>query len=478
MYSGPVVRKSHDHEIRRNAGPEANRGITILRQLLPRLGRLYIIAAQASHLPTRLQTVRYPMNAASTPRSITINGRRYKWPDKPVVIVCVDGSEPDYIEQAIKAGAMPWMQRMLSNGGTEFRAECVMPSFTNPNNMSIATGVPPSEHGICGNFYYDRETDREVMMNEPDLLRKPTIFKAFQDAGARIAIVTAKDKLRRLLGHGLTMHSGDAVCFSSEKADKVTMAENGVDDVLGMVGMEVPSVYSAELSEFLFKAGAELLKNWQPDIMYLSTTDYIQHKFPPGSSGANAFYAMMDSYCSELHERDPILGLTADHGMNAKHDEAGNPNVVYLQDMIDTLLGTDMARVILPITDPYVAHHGALGSFATVYLNRITDMPGLVRSLSDVSGMEMVLTNDEACRRFSLAPDRVGDLVLISGKHTVIGTSADRHDLSGLDAPLRSHGGISEQIVPIIFNCRIEGVENRILKNFDILDLALNHASS
>lgn len=418
------------------------------------------------------------MKTASDTRSVTTNGRRYGWPRKPVVIVCVDGSEPDYIEQAVEAGAMPWMQRILANGGTEFRAECVVPSFTNPNNMSIVTGVPPSRHGICGNFYYDRETGREVMMNEPDLLRTPTLFKAFQDAGARVAIVTAKDKLRRLLGHELAMHTGNAVCFSSEKADEATLAENGIENVLDMVGMEVPSVYSAELSEFLFKAGAELLQNWRPDIMYLSTTDYIQHKFPPGSHGANAFYAMMDRYWARMHELGAILGLTADHGMNAKHDDAGNPNVVYLQETIDALLGPGMARVILPITDPYVVHHGALGSFATVYLNGTPDMPGLIRSLSDIPGIDMVLTNDEASGKFSLAPDRIGDLVLVSGKHTVIGTSADRHDLSGLDAPLRSHGGISEQIVPIIFNCEVQGVEGRALNNFDIFDLALNHTSS
>jgi len=178
---------------------------------------------------------------------VSVNGRDYRWPDKPVVVVCIDGSEPDYIERAVAAGRMPWMQNLVSGQGSDLRANCVVPSFTNPNNISIVTGVPPVVHGICGNFYYDKANDREVMMNEPELLRTPTIFKAFQDAGAKIAIVTAKDKLRRLLGNELSFGAGGAICFSSEKSDQVSLADNGIDNVLDLVGMELPSVYSAEL---------------------------------------------------------------------------------------------------------------------------------------------------------------------------------------------------------------------------------------
>ncbi|UCH39565.1 MAG: alkaline phosphatase family protein, partial [Gammaproteobacteria bacterium] len=229
-------------------------------------------------------------------KTISVNGRDYRWPDRPVVVVCIDGSEPDYIEQAIAAGVMPWMKKIVEQQGVDLRAHCVVPTFTNPNNISIVTGVPPVVHGINGNFYYDRTNDCEVMMNEPHLLRTPTIFKAFQDAGAKIAIVTAKDKLRRLLGNELTFGEDGAICFSSEKSDQATLEENGIDDVLELVGMEVPSVYSAELSEFIFAAGVRLMEKVRPDLMYLSTTDYIQHKFAPGSEGANAFYAMMDKY--------------------------------------------------------------------------------------------------------------------------------------------------------------------------------------
>jgi phosphonoacetate hydrolase len=303
-------------------------------------------------------------------QEVNVNCRTYQWPDRPVVVVCIDGSEPAYIEEAVKAGVMPWAAKIINGQGADLRCDCVVPSFTNPNNMSIATGVEPAIHGICGNFYYDKENDSEVMMNEPHLLRVGTLFSAFQKAGAKVVIVTAKDKLRKMLGHGLTFGDGSGMCFSSEKADVATLADHGIEGVVELVGKEVPSVYSAELSEFIFAAGVKLMETVRPDIMYLSTTDYIQHKFAPGSEGANAFYAMMDGYFAQLESLGARIALTADHGMNVKHDSEGAPDVIYLQTELDAMLGASKARVILPITDPYVVHHGALGSFATVYLDQ------------------------------------------------------------------------------------------------------------
>lgn len=411
-------------------------------------------------------------------KSVTVNGRDYKWPSRPVVAICVDGSEPSYIEEAVKAGVMPWAEKVIAGQGSDLRVECVVPSFTNPNNLSIVTGVPPVVHGICGNFYYDRENDREVMMNEPELLRVPTLFKAFQDAGAKVAIITAKDKLRRLLGKQLRYGSDGAVCFSSEKSDQANLQDNGIENVVEMVGMAVPDVYSAALSEFIFAAGVKLMETQRPDIMYLSTTDYIQHKFAPGSEGANAFYAMMDSYWAQLDALGAVVALTADHGMNAKHDTNGAPDVLYLQDQLDTLLGKGVARVILPITDPYVVHHGALGSFATVYLPDSVDADSVKASLQAIDGIESVFDNAEGCAEYELAQDRMGDLIVVSAQQKVLGTTQDRHDLSGLEVPLRSHGGASEQVVPLVCSQPLVNVDSaRRLRNFDIYDLALNHVA-
>lgn len=204
------------------------------------------------------------------PSELTVNGRTYRWMEHPLVVVCVDGCQHEYITAAVAAGVAPFLGRLLAGAGDCFIADCVMPSFTNPNNLSIVTGVPPSVHGICGNYFFDAERGEEVMMNDPRLLRAGTILAAFSEAGAKVAVITAKDKLRKLLGSRMK-----GICFSSEKADQITLAENGINNVLDRVGMPVPSVYSAELSEFVFVAGVKLMERERPDLMYLSTTDYI-----------------------------------------------------------------------------------------------------------------------------------------------------------------------------------------------------------
>jgi phosphonoacetate hydrolase len=406
-------------------------------------------------------------------RTISINGRSYAAPTAPVVVVCVDGSEPGYVEKAAEAGRAPFFARMLERG-TAIVGDCVVPTFTNPNNLSIVTGAPPAVHGICGNYFFDRDSGTEVMMNDPRFLRAETIFKAAQDQGLRIAIVTAKDKLRGLLGKGLALAPGKACSFSSEKADKATIAENGIDRVVEMVGLPVPDVYSAGLSEFVFAAGVKLMESWRPDVTYLSTTDYIQHKHAPGTPVANDFYAMMDSYLARLDAMGCVIALTADHGMNAKHDAAAKPDIVFLQDLLDDWLGAAKARVILPITDPYVVHHGALGSFATAYLPAGIDVPALLARLQALPGIEAALDRATACARFELPADRMGDIVVVSTRHKVIGTSLARHDLSGLKEPLRSHGGISEQRVPLLLNRKVALEAGRRYRNFDIFDLVLN----
>jgi phosphonoacetate hydrolase len=405
---------------------------------------------------------------------IDVNGRRYRLPKQPTVVVCIDGSEPGYIEATVAAGRAPWFAKVLK-AGTNLIADCVMPSFTNPNNISIVTGRPPAVHGINGNYFFDPNTGEEVMMNDPKFLRVETLFPAFQRAGCRITVITAKDKLRGLLGKGLELAPGKACSFSSEKSDKTSLTENGIEGVNALVGMPVPDVYSAGLSEFVFAAGVKLMERDRPEIMYLSTTDYIQHKHAPGTPVANDFYAMMDGYMAKLDAMGCTIVLTADHGMNAKFAQDGQPDAIYLQDVFDGWLGKDQARVILPITDPYVVHHGALGSYAVVYLPTGIKPEEMVAKLKAMPGIEAALTKDEAAKRFELPADRLGDLVVVSTKHKVLGTSAARHDLSGLTEPLRSHGGISEQHVPLICNRTLAApADGRQWRNFDAFDLALN----
>jgi phosphonoacetate hydrolase len=407
---------------------------------------------------------------------VVANDRTYPVPKTCAIAICLDGCEPEYLTKAIADGLMPTLKRMRETG-TDRLAHSVIPSFTNPNNLSIATGRPPIVHGICGNYLYEPETGEEVMMNDVRFLRAPTVFSKFYDAGARVAIVTAKDKLRALLGAGLKFDEDRAVCFSAEKSDTSTKDIHGQDAASKWLGMAQPEVYSAELSEFVFAAGVKLLKEWNPDIMYLTTTDYVQHKYAPDDAQAKSFYEMFDKYLTELDAMGAAIVVTADHGMKPKHDANGDPAVIYVQDLLDEWLGVAAARVILPITDPYVVHHGALGGFGTAYLPAGADRADIIARLAAREELLEVVTKEEAVERFELPADRIGDIVMISTENMTIGTSESRHDLAALNEPLRSHGGLTEQEVPFIVNRVIDLPSKPVLRNFDAFFYATTAAA-
>ncbi|MDH5452644.1 MAG: phosphonoacetate hydrolase [Paracoccaceae bacterium] len=412
----------------------------------------------------------------TTRAAVMANDRAYPWPKVPAIAICLDGCEPAYLEEAIKDGLMPTLARMRATG-TDRLAHSVIPSFTNPNNLSIATGRPPAVHGICGNYLYEPETGEEVMMNDVRFLRAPTVFSQFYNAGARVAVVTAKDKLRALLGAGLKFDDDRAKCFSAEKSDSSTKAEHGQEAASKWLGMAQPEVYSAELSEFVFAAGVKLLREWKPDVMYLTTTDYVQHKYAPEQPEAKLFYKMFDKYLGELDALGAAIVVTADHGMKPKHDANGDPAVIYVQDLLDEWLGEAKARVILPITDPYVVHHGALGGFGTAYLPEDANQADIIARLAARPEILEVMDKAEAVRRFELPGDRIGDIVMISTENMTIGTSAHRHDLAALNEPLRSHGGLTEQEVPFIVNRVIELPNQPTLRNFDAFFYATTAAA-
>jgi len=387
---------------------------------------------------------------AAAREAITLNGTSYRWPKRPVVVVCIDGGDPAYFARGLKDGIIPNVKRFMEKGFSAV-AEGTVPSFTCPNNMSIVTGAPASVHGISGNFYLDRASGKAVVMTGPELLRSSTVMAEFARAGAKIASITAKDKLRLQLSKGVPIARGN-ISFSSEKADKCTRAENGIENVLEFVGMPLPDMYSAELSLFVLEAGIRILERDRPDILYLSLTDYIQHKYAPGEAEADRFYRAIDACFGRLAELGAVVALTADHGMNDKSKPDGSPNVIFLQDLLDKEFGKGECKVICPITDYFVAHHGALGGFVRVYClggkATASDVAALAAALP---GIESAYEKAEAARRFELPLDREGDVAVISDAGTCIGAAKADHDLSALDGfRLRTHGGVSEASVPFV----------------------------
>jgi phosphonoacetate hydrolase len=415
---------------------------------------------------------------ASNKPTVDVNGISYRWPLRPVVVVCIDGGDPAYLRRFLDEGAVPNMARFIAQGwGTV--AEGSMPSFTCPNNMSIITGTPTSKHGISGNFYLDTRTWEPVVMTGPELLRGDTILKRFADAGAKVVSITAKDKLRKQLGKDLDVSKGH-ISFSSEFASRCTLADNGIDNVLEFVGMPQPDMYSMELSLFVLEAGVKLLEQRRPDLLYLSLTDWVQHKYSPEEPEARRFYRSLDDAFGRLAALDATVALTADHGMSDKSNAAGAPNVIWLQDILDARFGVGTTTVICPITDAFVGHHGALGGFVRVWSRGAVAARQIIEHIAGVEGIQMALTREEACRMFDMPPDREGDVAVVARQDVCIGSSAKAHDLAGLKGHrLRTHGGVTETNVPFILNRPLTDAyklkaAGGTLKSYQIFDFAIN----
>jgi phosphonoacetate hydrolase len=414
------------------------------------------------------------VTAASSNGEIRVNGRSYCKPATPTVVICFDGCDPRYISQGVSAGLLPNISRIMSQGFYAI-ADAAMPTLTNPNNMSIIAGAPPKVHGISGNYYLDRATGREVMITDASLVSSGTVLAALAHAGVRVAAITAKDKLRKMLGSGLK-----GICFSSERARDATRDENGIDDVEQLVGRPTPDIYSPDLSLFVLDVGIKLLEAGRSEVLYLSLSDMVQHSAAPGEELADTFNKNVDQRVGKMLELGAIVGIVADHGMTDKCTPDGKPQIVYLEEALNNQFGAGSVRVICPITDPFVKHHGALGSFVRVYATGSVPVQTLMDAAARIPGIALVLDGEGAAARYEMPTEREGDFIAIGDTYTAIGSRPDEHDLSGLNGHrLRSHGGLSEQPVPFMLSRPLNAAyravaASRRLRNFDIFDFALN----
>ncbi|UYO52818.1 phosphonoacetate hydrolase [Rhodopseudomonas palustris] len=405
---------------------------------------------------------------------IEANGRSYVRPPRPVVVICLDGFDPEYLERGIADGVLSTIGALRSAGyvGT---ALATVPTTTNTNNTSIVTGVSPAIHGINGNYYLDADTGEEIMVTDARRLRCGTILGAMSKAGVRTAVVTAKDKLLKVLAYEM-----DGIAFSSEHPNVADLTALGFNSGEELVGRGRPDQYSADLSLFALDAGVRLMETAKPELMYLSTSDYVQHKYQPGEAESNDFHAAVDRRIARLIELGATVALTADHGMADKSDADGRPKVVYLEDALNQKFGAGVARVICPIADPFVRHHGALGGFVRVHLLKPCDIAAMMTFARSLPGVELVLDRATVCERYQLPPDREGDFAVFTDRGTVVGARREDHDLSALgDHRLRSHGGLGEQRVPFVLSRPLkrdyrERAATGVLRNYDIFDFALN----
>ena len=410
--------------------------------------------------------------------AVELNGKSYQWPNRPIVVVCIDGGDPEYMEYGFSAGIIPNIQRFRSDGFYAI-ATGSMPSFTCPNNMSIVTGTEPATHGISGNFFLNRETNQPIVMTGPELLRARSIMSEFSCHGAKVVSITSKDKLRKQLQKDMDFRGG-SVSFSAQFADQCSIEENAIENVLDYVGQPHPDMYSAELSLFVLDAGIKLLEDRRPEILYLSLTDFIQHTHAPGTPVANQFYKDLDARFGRLAELGATVALIADHGMNDKADEHGQPQVIWLQDIINDAIGEGRCTVICPIADAFVGHHGSLGGFVRIYCYGGTPRELIIEAIEDIPGIEKIWTAEAVAKELEQPLDREGDIAVVGDKKTVIGGRAVDHDLSALKGHrLRTHGSLHEAKIPFILSASLndayaERAASGNLRSHDIFDFAIN----
>ena len=355
---------------------------------------------------------------------------------KKILTILLDGLDPAYLERS----DMPNLRRLIAAGFYRV-GKGVIPTVTNVNNASVVTSVFPEEHGVVSNFHYDPRTGLSVMMESAGFLERPTLFERARRMGLRSGIVTAKDKIRTLLSRG---------------ADVALSGELPPAEFVSAIGPK-PDMYSAEVNYWVFRAARHLLRNDLVDVLYLSTTDYMMHTYAPEDERSLEHMSRLDRLLGEIVDDIPNLelGLTADHGMNAKTEGI---------DIQRVLADAGIAAEAVPIIkDKHVVHHRNLGGACYVYLKRAADLAAARNLLRDTPGVEEVYERDTAASRFRLRADRIGDLFLLGARHAVFGSlPAVRQEVA-----VRSHGSRHEQAVPIL--CYGRRVEDGALEyNLDL----------
>lgn len=408
---------------------------------------------------------------------INVNSIDYHHPKAPTVVICIDGCAPQYLTQTGRNKYIPTIIKFKKNGFSGI-ADCIIPSYTNPNNVAIITGTPPQINGIVGNWIYDTKNMVERSLSSSDDLKCKTILQVFSEAGVRVASITAKDKLRLLLGKNL-----QGINISAELAHNLKSKNDSIKDILKKAikasNYELERktdqwMYSEDPSCFALELAVELIKdrNFSPEITYVSLTDYIPHRYPPESQFAKNYFKRIDSFIRELDDLGCVIAITADHGMNNKYNPDGSPKILWL----DTILlnaGISQFKTVLPITDKYAKHHGSLGGSAWIHLEEVDKA---ITIFSKLKGIEKVMKKKDATKIFDLPQDLIGDIFLLGDKNTVFGASVDKH--TSIPSFLRSHGSLHEKRVPFIINRKLNEIylkkAKKGLRNYQIFDFALN----
>ena len=339
------------------------------------------------------------------------------------IILMIDGFDIRYFDKTL----MPNMQYMAGKGFFK-TGSAIFPSLTNANNISIACGCWPEEHGVTTNCYFDEKVDQAVFLEHSDFLTCSTLFARAAESGSRSALLTCKSKTTKILGDNLEF---------------AIAAESPAAEISAKYGA-APPMYSREINYWLFDIALDLVRS-RPDIdlIYLHTTDYPMHMWPPEAEESKQHMKKLDEYLGLLHNAAPdfTIGLTADHGMNFK---TGCWDLAKACEN----RGVPLKFAVSPVADRLVKHHRGFGGVAYIHLHDEADTAAATETLGSLAGVEAIMDRKTAARRFSLMESRIGDLVVLPDKHTVFGDLAQEYE--ELAPGYRSHGSLYEMDIPLL----------------------------
>lgn len=365
--------------------------------------------------------MRFPNRTFLQEKMINSVNSELKLKQRKILIICIDAGSHDYLE----ASDVPNIRKMAEIGFYK-QAHSVIPSVTNVNNVSIVTGTFPKTHGITSNYYLDRNTGEGTYIEDSTFLLAPTIFEIAKKKKSvdKTALFVTKQKLLRIL---------------QAETDIAVAAEAPSDEYIDAIGPVEP-IYSCEINWWLLRAVQYTLIKHNPDLVYCSTTDWVQHKYAPHEELSQIHMFKLDKIIGEIVDDNPNreIYITADHGMEEK-TAAIDPSQILKQCGIS-------ANSIPIIKDRYEAHHSNLGGAAYVFLDHQRDLETAIQTLKNTQGIEEVYSAPDAAQIFSLHPDRIGDIFVLADKETVFGVL----DVPNEKVSLRSHGSRHESYVPIV----------------------------
>jgi len=336
-------------------------------------------------------------------------------------VVMFDGFGRDYYEKS----SMPTLKRWERDGFYK-PIRAVMPTVTNTNLSGISCGVHADEHGITGNSYWDADADQEQFMSDGNLLTAATIFQRAGRFGVRSVLVSAKQKTIPL------MRQGTWLAVGSQDPPAEIVARYG----------KAPEIYSPDVNYWVWKVAVDLIRT-QPKVglFFVHTTDYPMHKYAPESVESQVHLKTIDQFLSEAADADPGMAffVAPDHSLNAKS------TVINLKLALERK-GVEIQVAMSAERDQYPKHHGGFGGTAFIYLKEPGDADRVVGALRDVSGVEEILTREEAAQKYRLNPYRIGDLWITAAKDVVFGNS--KQEREQLAADYRSHGSAHELEIP------------------------------